>query len=67
MGRRIIEKDLTKPSKHKVRRTQRKRGYTDKGSRRLPHEYHGEPNTSKEREDLRSQINHPILKARIKT
>jgi hypothetical protein len=67
MARRIIEKDLTKSSNHKVRETQRKRGYTDKGSRRLPHEYHGEPNTPKEREDYRSQIKHPILSAKFQT
>lgn len=31
-------RDMTKPSKRRVERTQFRRGYRDKGSRRLPHE-----------------------------
>ena len=45
-----------------VKRPQRKRGYADKGSRRLPHEYHGDPPISREREDRRKKVYHPLLR-----
>lgn len=51
--------------KRPIRYPQRKRGYDDKGSRRLPHEYHGEDLTQEykeERIDRRQNINHPMLK-----
>lgn len=44
-----------------VRYPQRKRGYTDKGSRRLPHQYHGIPPYSDEKEDRRHLVQHPLL------
>lgn len=56
--------------KRPVRYPQRKRGYDDKGSRRLPHEYHGEdlvsPDT-REREDRRKHIAHPLVREKFKT
>lgn len=48
-----------------IHRPQRKRGYDDKGSRRLPHEYHGIPGKLKEEDperlDRRNKVQHPLI------
>lgn len=46
----------------RVRKTQRRRGYDDKGTLRLPHENHGEPPRSSNKEDRRGLCNHPLLR-----
>lgn len=54
--------DVTKPSKHRVRKPVYRRGYKDKGSLRLPHENHGEkPISLIERIDRRQNVTHPLL------
>jgi Skp family chaperone for outer membrane proteins len=49
----------------RVKYPQRKRGYDDKGSRRLPHEDHGIPGAPetahKDRIDRRDKVRHPLL------
>lgn len=55
-------RDPYKEETRRVNHPQRKRGYTDKGSCRSPHERHGIPPYSEEREDRRKFINHPLLK-----
>lgn len=61
-GRLIFAKNLESPDDRPVKRTIRKRGYSDKGSRRLPHEHHGDPPIRPQREDRRNRINHPLLR-----
>jgi hypothetical protein len=48
--------DMSKAPQRPVRRPQRKRGYADKGSRRLPHEKHGDPPISPDRDDRRKLV-----------
>lgn len=56
-------RDLSKPSKHKVKKPVYRRGYKDKGSLRLPHENHGDrPISSIERVDRRQKVMHPLLR-----
>lgn len=62
--RRVNYRDMSRPSNHYVRRTQRIRGYRDKGSCRLPHEHHGIPPTPEEREDRRPLVHHPLVQQR---
>lgn len=59
--RRIKFKDITKKSNRPIHRGQRIRGYRDKGSRRLPHEFHGDPPIPEQREDRRHLVRHPLL------
>lgn len=62
MERRLDYRDNSKSYSHKVRYPQRKRGYADKGSSRLPHEKHGDPPMKKEKIDRRNNIKfHPLL------
>lgn len=62
LEKRIDYRDTTKTFPRKVRKPQRKRGYADKGSRRLPHERHGDPPV-REKEDRRNLIEfNPLLK-----
>lgn len=55
--------DRNKKDTRPVRKPQFRRGYNDKGTLRLPHEYHGErpysDNTN--RIDRRKQVAHPLL------
>lgn len=60
--KRVRYKDSRKPNNSPVRRPQRRRGYNDKGSRRLPHEDHGDAPTREEREDRRLQVAHPLIR-----
>lgn len=53
--------NLTKPDTRPVTKRVYRRGYNDKGSRRLPHEFHGDPPQKKEKEDRRKHISHPLL------
>jgi len=53
--------DLTKEKTGKVNYPQFHRGYKDKGSLRLPHEYHGDRPVGPERLDRRQNIKHPLL------
>lgn len=52
---------VTSEDKRPVRKPIYRRGYKDKGSTRLPSEYHGEPPLKPEREDRRHLIKHPLL------
>jgi hypothetical protein len=62
MEKRLDYRDTSKAATGKVRRPQRKRGYADKGSCRLPHEKHGSPPV-KEKEDRRNLIMiNPLLR-----
>jgi hypothetical protein len=54
-------KDLQKKDKRKVLYPQFHRGYKDKGSLRLPSEYHGDRPLKTEKEDRRSKVAHPLL------
>jgi hypothetical protein len=45
-----------------VKKKQFRRGYNDKGSLRLPHEFHGERPSAEERIDRRNNVAHPLLK-----
>lgn len=60
--RRVRYRDSRKSINSPVRKPQRRRGYNDKGSRRLPHEDHGDPPIREEREDRRLQIAHPLIR-----
>lgn len=45
-----------------VSKSQRIRGYRDKGTYHPPHEFHGEPPEKDEKIDLRRFVGHPLLK-----
>lgn len=55
--------DTSKGPRSRVRYPQRVRGYKDKGSCRLPHEYHGEdlPGKERKRDDRRQYVHHPLV------
>lgn len=61
LERRLQQKDLLEKNNRPVQRTLRHRGYRDKGSRRLPHEFHGDPPVKPNRDDRRHLVNHPLL------
>lgn len=50
------------PQGGNVRRPQRVRGYRDKGTLRLPHQYHGDPPVSDSKLDFRRQVGHPLIR-----
>lgn len=56
----IDQRRTDRPDRRPVRRRIRRRGYQDKGTRRLPHEFHGDPPVGPEREDRRKLISHPL-------
>ena len=58
--------DLTKKQKGKIVYPQYHRGYKDKGSLRLPSEFHGE-RPYKEKEDRRQKVSHPLLVEKFST
>lgn len=59
-GFRIVSND---PPRRKPKHQERIRGYRDKGSLRLPHQYHGiSPYSETPKLDLRAKIGHPILR-----
>lgn len=60
--KRVRYKDLRIPDQKTIRKPIRRRGYKDKGSRRLSHEHHGIPPISEERLDRRQKVSHPLLK-----
>lgn len=59
--RRIKFKSLTTENTQPIHKGQRVRGYRDKGSRRLPHEFHGDPPLTEQREDRRNLVRHPLV------
>lgn len=62
--REILIAKWVDPSQHSsrpVKKRVRRRGYRDHGTLRLPHERHGEPVSSPEREDRRDRVSHPLL------
>lgn len=53
------------PQGGRVRKSQRVRGYRDKGSLRLPHQYHGDPPVPvTPKLDYRGRVGHPLLRER---
>lgn len=61
LEKRVVYKDPRRGNFSKVRRGIRRRGYKDKGSRRLPHEMHGDPPLPIQREDRRLLVSHPLV------
>lgn len=62
MNLRKQEKNLLRKNERTPKYPQRKRGYADKGSRRYPHEHHGQPYAENNREDRRKLVHHPLLR-----
>lgn len=51
------------PQGRRVRKPQRVRGYRDKGTLRLPHQYHGDPPVPEAQKlDFRGRCGHPLLR-----
>lgn len=61
LEKRLNYRDTTLQRTGKVRRPQRKRGYADKGSRRLPHERHGDPPVREKVDRRKLILFHPLL------
>lgn len=64
ISRTIKVRDRNAKDTRPVSKPQFRRGYNDKGTLRLPHEYHGERpyRDNTDRVDRRSQVAHPLLR-----